>query len=170
MFANGSKSSSLHIIMVLMGKHFGKTTSDTMQVLLRLHSICLTLRKHTQSLVNKVGNAPGSQFRMWLKASVAFRVSFFRQVCWVAVVSGILCKPTACLGWPPCTGLNEVGVRRGVCWVFWPSARLGGARLDAAPRVIEQCEPWSVGRAPAGREGESYNSRMERSGRIKKKL
>lgn len=117
--------------------------------------------------MNKVGNAPGSQFRMWLKASVAFRVSFFWQVCWVAVVSRILCKPTACLGWPPCTGLDEVGVRRRVCWVFWPSARLGGARLDGAPRITE---PWSMGRAQAGREGESYNSWMERSGRIKKKL
>lgn len=107
---------------------------------------------------------------MWLKASVAFRVSFFWQVCWVAVVSRILCKPTACLGWPPCTGLDEVGVRRRVCWVFWPSARLGGARLDGAPRITEHCEPCSMGRAQAGREGESYNSWMERSGRIKKKL
>lgn len=44
---------------------------------------------------------------------------------------------------------------------------LGGAQLKAAPRMTEWCEPWRMGRAQAG-EGESYNSWVEKSGRIKR--
>ena len=84
------------------------------------------------------------------------------------VVSGILCRPPAHLRWPLYIGLNKVGVQRGMFWANLTECEgLGGVQLKAAPRMIEWCEPWKMGRAQAG-EGETYNSWMELSGRIKR--